>query len=177
VIQLRKAQYSDARAIAHLHAAGWQDTYKNVMSSDFLENHAQNERFSHWQTLLNQSNRDMAVFVAEKEGNVEGFICVMLKKDAQWGTYIDSLHVSSALRGQGAGKKLLHHAAEWVRSEDSESPLYLWVFEDNVRAIHFYQNLGGEIVEHTVSDMPSSDNAPVFRISWKNADRLVVSSC
>lgn len=46
----------------------------------------------------------MAVFVAENEENIEGVICVMLKKDAQWGAYIDSLHVSSALRGQGAGK-------------------------------------------------------------------------
>lgn len=176
MIHLRKAQYSDVDAIAHLHAAGWRDTYGNVMSSDFLENHAQNERFSHWQSLLHQCNRDVAVFVAEIEENIEGFICVMLKKDAQWGAYIDSLHVSSALRGQGAGKKLLHHAAEWVCNEDAKSPLYLWVFEDNVRAINFYQRLGGVITEHTVSDMPSSNNAPVFRISWKNAVQLVTST-
>lgn len=177
MIQLREAQYSDANAIAHLHTSGWRDTYKKVMSSDFLENHAQNERFSHWQSVLTQCNRDVAVFVAENEGNVEGFICVILKKDAQWGSYIDSLHVSSALRGQGTGKKLLHHAAEWVCSEDSNSPLYLCVFEDNVRATQLYQKLGGVITEHTVSDMPSSDNAPVFRISWKNAAQLAMSTC
>lgn len=83
MIQLREAQYSDANAIAHLHAAGWRDTYKNVMSSDFLENHAQNERLSHWQSVLKQCSQDVAVFVAEKEGNVEGFICAILNKDAQ----------------------------------------------------------------------------------------------
>lgn len=177
MVHLRKARYTDASAIARLHAAGWQDTYANVMSADFLHHHAQQERFAHWQSVLNLCSRDVAVFVAEKESNVEGFICVVLNKDAQWGTYIDSLHVSSALRGQGAGKQLLHHAAEWVSSEDSASPLYLWVFEDNVRATHFYQRLGGVITEHTVSDMPSSDNAPVFRISWQNAAQLMIGTC
>ncbi|ARF52726.1 GNAT family N-acetyltransferase (plasmid) [Pantoea stewartii subsp. stewartii DC283] len=172
MILLRKAQCSDANAIALLHVASWRDTYRNVMSLDFLENHAEDELISHWQHLLNQSSPDVSVFVAEKKGIIQGFICVMLNKNAQWGTYINSLHVSSELRGQGAGKRLLHHTAEWIRRKDSESPLYLWVFEDNVRAIHFYQKLGGIITEHTVSDMPWSDNAPVFRISWKNADIL-----
>ncbi|MGC8341880.1 GNAT family N-acetyltransferase, partial [Pantoea ananatis] len=74
-------------------------------------------------------------------------------------------------------KQLLCRAAEWVKSRDDESPLYLWVFEDNTQATAFYQRLGGTIVERTLSDMPSSDHAPVFRISWKNAGQLLVSAC
>lgn len=172
-MQLRLAHLSDADTIAHLHTAGWRDTYDNIMSSDFLKNHAPQERQSHWHSVLSHSSDGEAVFVAENDGVVEGFVCVKLWNDAQWGTYIDSLHVSSALRGQGAGKKLLRHAAEWISGMDAESPLYLWVFEDNARATIFYQRLGGVIVEQTVSDMPSSDKAPVFRISWENADQLM----
>lgn len=100
MILLRKAQCSDANAIALLHVASWRDTYRNVMSLDFLENHAEDELISHWQHLLNQSSPDVSVFVAEKKGIIQGFICVMLNKNAQWGTYINSLHVSSELRGQ-----------------------------------------------------------------------------
>lgn len=173
MIQIRQASRKDADDIAHLHTAGWRDTYGNVMSSDFLANHAQNERLSHWQSVLNQNKDSEAVFVAENGGAVAGFICVKLRNDPQWGTYIDSLHVSSSLRGLGAGKKLLQHAAEWINDIDNESPVYLWVFEDNERAIAFYQRLGGVIVERTTSEMPSSDKAPVFRISWRNAAQLM----
>lgn len=173
MIHLRQARPGDAGAIADLHTAGWRDTYRNVMSSDFLDNHAQQERLTHWQSAMSQPDGEKGVFVAEKDGKVEGFICVRLRHDAQWGTYVDSLHVSSALRGQGAGKLLLRRAAEWIDGVDTESPLYLWVFEDNVRATAFYQKLGGVIAEKTVSEMSSSDNAPVFRISWINAAQLV----
>nr|WP_241210090.1 GNAT family N-acetyltransferase [Pantoea stewartii] len=38
----------------------------------------------------------------------------MLNKNPQWGTYINSLHVSSELRGQGAGKKI---AASYSRMD------------------------------------------------------------
>lgn len=177
MVQLRQAQRIDADAIAHLHAAGWRDTYGKVMSSDFLENYVQEDRLSHWHSVLSQYNDGEGIFVAEKEGKVEGFIYIKLQNDDQLGNYIDSLHVSSVLRGQGEGKKLLTHAAEWIRGVDTESPLYLWVFEDNTRAINFYQRLGGVIVERAVSDMPSSENAPVLRISWDNADQLLASAC
>ncbi|WP_205953151.1 GNAT family N-acetyltransferase [Pantoea stewartii] len=177
MIHLRQAQRSDADAIAHLHTAGWRDTYTKVMSADFLENQAQEDRLSHWRSALNQSNESETVFVAEYDGKVEGFICIKLHYDAQWGCYIDSLHVSSSLRGHGVGKQLLWRAAEWVKSRDDESPLYLWVFEDNTQATAFYQRLGGTIVERTLSDMPSSDHAPVFRISWKNAGQLLTTAC
>ncbi|QUY51047.1 GNAT family N-acetyltransferase [Serratia plymuthica] len=146
------------------------------MSSDFLENYAQKELLSYWNSVLSKYSDDVAVFVAEKEGKVEGFICVKLQNDAQWGAYIDSLHISSALRGQGAGKKLLRHAAEWINGMDAVSAIYLWVFEDNVRATIFYQNVGGVIVERTVSDLPSADKAPIFRVSWKNASQLIMGT-
>ncbi|WP_205959020.1 GNAT family N-acetyltransferase [Pantoea stewartii] len=173
MISLRQAQRSDADAIAHIHTAGWKDTYVKVMSSSFLTNHAQEDRLSHWRSALSQRSDNEMVCVAEYNGKIEGFICLKLYNDAQWGCYIDSLHVSSSLRGKGAGKHLLRYAAEWVKDRDGESPLYLWVFEDNTKAIAFYQRLGGTIVERAVSDMPSSDNAPVARISWKNASQLL----
>jgi len=147
------------------------------MSSDFLENQAQEDRLLHWRSAMNQRGEKERVFVAEYDGKVEGFVCIKLHNDAQWGCYIDSLHVSSSLRGKGVGKQLLRYAAEWVKDRDDDSPLYLWVFEDNTQAVTFYQRLGGTIVERTLSDMPSSDNAPVFRVSWKNAGQLLTYTC
>nr|WP_282560379.1 GNAT family N-acetyltransferase [Providencia alcalifaciens] len=143
------------------------------MSSDFLHNHAYEELHSQWRSFFKSKTDNYAVFVAEKEDVVSGFICVKLHHDPDWGTYIDSLHVGSALRGKGAGKKLLRHAAAWIAARDDKSPVYLWVFEDNQRAASFYINLGGLIVERTESAIPSSYNAPVLRVGWKAASELL----
>ncbi len=145
MIHLRQAQHSDADAIAHLHTAGWRDTYTKVMSADFLENQAQKDRLSHWRSALNQSNESETVFVAEYDGKVEGFICIKLHYDAQWGCYIDSLHVSSSLRGHGVGKQLLCRAAEWVKSRDDESPLYLWCLKITPRQQLFISASGAPL--------------------------------
>ena len=64
MIHLRPAQCSDADAIAYLHTAGWRDTYTKVMSSDFLENQAQEDRLSHWRSAMNQRGERERVFVA-----------------------------------------------------------------------------------------------------------------
>lgn len=177
MIRIRRADSQDAAAIARLHTAGWRDTYSNVLSSDFLKNAAQEEHRIHWQAVFSKSENNKVVFVAEETGGeIVGFICIKLRDDPRWGAYIDSLHISSTLRGKGVGKALLRHGAEWIHSIDAQSPLYLWVFKDNHRATAFYQKLGGEIVEQTQSDIPSANKAPVFRISWENARLLMVGA-
>lgn len=173
MIQIRRAERKDADAIADLHTAGWRDTYGSVMSPDFLKNQAPEERRSYWGSALRQKKDSETVYVVDNGNGVAGFICVKLRNDPRWGAYIDSLHIGSTLRGRGAGNALLRHAAQWINDNDADSPVYLWVFEDNHRATAFYQKLGGRVVERSESDLPASEKAPVLRISWKNAGEIM----
>lgn len=170
---IRKADAGDANRVAQIHICGWRDAYGNILDPEFLENFAEGERRNHWQSELTVARKDQTIFVMDNQGELTGFICVKLKEDAVWGTYIDSLHVSATARGQGTGKALLQKAAQWIMEKDADSPIYLWVFEDNSRAIAFYQRLGGDIVEQATSEMPFSRGAPALRIAWKSPDRLL----
>lgn len=170
---IRKAVHTDARGVAELQIAGWRDSYSKILSSEYLTEKIRTDRISHWQSVLTNIDEREVTFVMESRGNLAGFICVKLAKDPFWGAYVDSLHVSEISRGKGAGKALLQQAALWIQKRAPDSSVYLWVFEENRRAVAFYQNLGGKIVERTTSDMPNSNGAPVLRISWMKAEQLV----
>lgn len=173
MITIRQAIAEDAEQIAAIHTAGWRETYHNVMTPEYLEQEALAERLTHWRVALSTPTEDQAVFVVESENTVAGFICVKLHYDPLHGHYIDSLHISAALRGQGTGKMLLRVAAEWLSHREPQLPVWLWVFEENTRATALYHRLGGSTVETSVSDLPGSDKAPVLRIRWPNAEALL----
>ena len=75
-----------------------------------------------------------------------GFIAVWAEGDPGFGAYIDNLHVHPERRSGGLGRRLLGEAMRRVAGR-GETGAYLWVFDDNARAIDFYRRLGGEIVE------------------------------
>ena len=52
-----------------------------------------------------------------------------------------------------------------------ETGAYLWVFDDNVRAIDFYRRLGGEIVEGGFDEIDGAQFAH-SRIAWRDTARL-----
>ena len=53
----------------------------------------------------------------------------------------------------------------------AQTGAYLWVFDDNARAIDFYRRLGGEIVEHGVEEIDGLQ-IPQSRITWRDTARL-----
>lgn len=50
MIQIRRANLSDASAIAGVHAASWQETYPGIVPDDFLKNLSVERRFVQWTT-------------------------------------------------------------------------------------------------------------------------------
>jgi GNAT superfamily N-acetyltransferase len=99
-----------------------------------------------------------------------GFIAVWAEGDPGFGAYIDNLHVRPERRSAGLGRRLLGEAMRRVAGR-GETGAYLWVFEDNVRAIDFYCRLGGEIVEGGIDEVDGVKVAQ-SRIAWRDTARL-----
>jgi len=57
------------------------------------------------------------VIVAEKEDKIVGFACAYTNFDEQWGSLLDSLHVSQSMQRQGIGAKLLVAVAQYCKSD------------------------------------------------------------
>jgi ribosomal protein S18 acetylase RimI-like enzyme len=163
---IRPAGVADADAIAALHAASWRSAYRGIFKDDTLGPSLDGERRGHWRAKLAAMTADDTVLIA---GEV-GFIAVWAKGDSGFGAYIDNLHVHPERRSGGLGRRLLGEAMRRV-TRRGESGAYLWVFDDNVRAIDFYRRLGGEIVE---GGFDKIDGAQVAhsRIAWRDTARL-----
>ena len=106
----REAKKTDAMAIAHLHAESWRNTYRGMMSDAYLDSDVVAERQVHWQKRFENPASNQWVLVAEKGGELLGFVCNYGADDAKWGTLIDNLHVRPDQKGQGIGKQLIQKA-------------------------------------------------------------------
>jgi ribosomal protein S18 acetylase RimI-like enzyme len=163
---IRRASAADADAIAALHAASWRSAYRGIFKDATLGPSLDGERQAHWRGKLAAMAPDDTVLIA---GDL-GFVAVWAKGDPGFGAYIDNLHVRPERRSGGLGRRLLGEAMRQVANH-GETGAYLWVFDDNARAIDFYHRLGGEIVE---SGFDEIDGAQVAhsRIAWRDTARL-----
>jgi ribosomal protein S18 acetylase RimI-like enzyme len=163
---IRAANVADADAIAALHAASWRSAYRGIFKDSTLGPALDGERRAHWSGKLAAMVPDDTVLIADGVG----FIAVWAKGDPGFGAYIDNLHVHPERRSAGLGRRLLGEAMRRVAGR-GETGAYLWVFDDNTRAIDFYCRLGGEIVEGGFDEIDGKQVAH-SRIAWRDTTRF-----
>ena len=134
-MRIRPAKRDDTQAIAAVQSVSWKDAYKGMLPDEYLGNDVADELARHWKAL-EICPKDV-VLVAE-EGEIIGFVAVWCRPDP----FIDNLHVLPDWRSKGVGKKLMTAAAEQL-VQLSHSTAYLWVLEENDRAVKLYEELGG----------------------------------
>lgn len=171
----RLATPADAEAIAALHTQSWRQSYRGILSDAYLDGDILRDRRDVWQRRLSEPAPNQFLLVAEAEGRVQGFVCAFGDDDPRWGTLVDNLHVSQAVKGLGIGTVLLERVGEWVKAGRQHPVFYLWVFEANHAARRFYENRGGEHVERAVKDNPGGGQALTFRFAWPRAEVRVAA--
>jgi ribosomal protein S18 acetylase RimI-like enzyme len=167
------AAESHAEAIAALHSASWAATYNDVLSADYLASTVPQERQQIWRDRLGTPRRNQVVLVAEDGDQLIGFTCLYLAEHAEWGSYLDNLHVSHAWQGQGIGKQLLLAAAQVSEAHHPGLGLYLLVNQTNQRAQGFYQAHGAYNAQASVWNAPDGSTVPTFIFRWPRAAALV----
>jgi hypothetical protein len=92
-LRFRAALAADAAAIAELHAASWRSAYRGSLSDAYLDTDVAAERAAVWQRRLMQPSERQYVLLAEQNGELVGFACVLLDEEPTWGACLDNLHV------------------------------------------------------------------------------------
>ncbi|HXS07911.1 MAG TPA: GNAT family N-acetyltransferase [Rhizomicrobium sp.] len=93
---------------------------------------------------LDSKNEDPAIYVAEREGAVIGFIHLTSLEDyyrRRKHGHVGDIVVAEGQEGQGIATALLAKAEEWCRTQGYDW-LSLSVFEQNERAERLYRKLG-----------------------------------
>jgi GNAT superfamily N-acetyltransferase len=137
-VVIRRAEVADARATADLHIDCWDDAYTGLVPQHFLDDRRaiHEERVEHWARILEAGS---ATLVAEADGGLVGFSSTGPPRDADLATDFDvelyALYVRARWWGTGVGYALLQAAV-------GDRATYLWVLDNNPRAIGFYERQG-----------------------------------
>lgn len=130
---IRRAEVTDAPAIAAIHVQSWRETYTGLIAPDFLsrmtDESARQNREKSWQATISQGRED--VFVAEQGGEVVAFASVGPTRDHPgYASELMTLYSLQRVQGQGIGKALLRAVMEQVRGQGGKN-LALWVLASN----------------------------------------------
>ena len=142
----RLVELTDCESIAALHVESWRQTYRGILSNDYLDGAIDQDRYAVWTERLLDPAVNQRILLAEEASSLLGFICLFLDEDPIRGTLIDNLHVDPALKGRGIGAGLLREAMHRFISEASGPGYYLGVYEANTSAINFYERMGGTCI-------------------------------
>ena len=174
-MMIRDAIHTDVTAIANLHAESWRSSYRGILTKDYLENDVVRDRLGVWQKRYSgAAQKPMFTLVAESGSELSGFACVFPEEDAEYGSFLDNLHVSPGLTGRGIGRRLLSEAARRLVANGSHAGLYLWVIEQNQRARKFYERAGAEVVGSASNSMPDGQKVVAIRCYWNDPTTLVL---
>ncbi len=168
----RSATACDVEAIAALHTESWRRNYRGAFSDAFLDGDLLADRLTTWRDRLTRPGPAQLTIVAERAGEVTGFVHTILRADATWGALVDNLHVAHALRRRGIGRELMAGAAEAVLGRTPRSGLFLWVLEQNKAAQAFYASLGGSCVERGIATPPGGGSPARLRMAWSDPSAL-----
>ena len=140
---VRPASARDAKAIAEIHVATWQATYKDLMPDDYLKSMTIDKRQAYWREAIEYSEPQL--LVATENDKVVGFVGFDRSRDAGTKSSVGeiwALYVLPAHWGQGVGVALWDGAREGLKEEGC-TQVTLWVLLHNERALRFFEHSAG----------------------------------
>lgn len=146
-MKLRRAEPSDIEGLAYVSVETWKTTYAGLISDAFLSTLTVEGRKEIWDRSFKNLNIDEVTFVlADNEDRLIGFVkggrCRESNCDSAAEVY--SIYILKEFQGSGYGKLLFKEMVEHLIGSHYHT-LKVWVLEGNP-AVHFYTNLGGQIV-------------------------------
>lgn len=144
MITIRKAVVEDAPAIATVHVAAWRQTYRGIVSDEFLGDLSIQRRTQQWEnSLSDEASTYHRAFVAKMDGQVVGFSNYGLPQEKKSGFdgELFAIYILQSVHKLGIGTLLVEAVVRGMRDLGYES-MMVWVLRDNP-ARGFYERLGG----------------------------------
>ena len=141
-VTIRPAQQGDARAIATVHVASWQEGYAHIFDEAFLAELDVDERAARYTLGLDAPDLPFTQ-LAEDGGVIVGFVTTSTARDADLtgAGEIQALYVDPAHWRRGIGRQLLASGTERLRAQGCTRGA-LWVLVENMSAKELYMANG-----------------------------------
>ncbi|WP_239751827.1 GNAT family N-acetyltransferase [Mammaliicoccus sp. H-M34] len=136
---IRNKKESDIESLAKVHYESWITTYKGIVPDSYLDSLSL-ESYIEKHHMFNAP-----CIVAEVDGKVVGFLMYSKDKDEDTSDKCGEIMVIYLLQEyqhNGIGTLLMNEAEKRMKSEFDQ--LSLWVLEDNIPTVKFYEKMGFE---------------------------------
>jgi len=149
-VKVRRAVLEDAESIGLVQVESWRKTYAGILPDAYLESLSIGESSAKWRQYLREGR--MFVFVAEDAWGIFGFVAGGAIRDPIEGydAELYAIYLMPARQRRGVGQELALTLREALLM-GSYSSMVVWVLEQNLPAVSFYQKLGGiQIAQKTI---------------------------
>lgn len=172
---LRAATASDWEAIAALHAEASRVAYAGILDPHYLAVTIFDEKRELWRNRLVTDPDDAArkIIIAEANGALAGFACLLLAHEPEWGVYLHNLYTDAAWRGHGVARLTLAEAIRHLPHADLGRPLHLTALARNAPARAIYDRWGGHVVEQLTQDFKGTRGVAVVRYQWPSCAAML----
>lgn len=160
VFTVRKAHVSDARRIAEIHVASWQEVYQDILPASVLQNLQVADREEMWTRILRMdgpSNTHVLLLIEPSRGEVVGFIAAgkTIDEDAIASREIFAVYLLGAAQRRGGGTILLNEIFNIFR-DDGADAVAVWVIRENPARL-FYERHGARYARERTEMIDATD--------------------
>lgn len=142
MFSIREAKEEDAKQLSELAERTFIETFGAVNSKENMQLHCE-QTYSEAKQAAEITNPKMRTLLAEQDDKLVGFVqlrfdhapeCVTANKPGE----LQRLYIDSSWHGKGIAQKLLNASLDVLRERGCDV-MWLGVWEDNPRAIRFYE--------------------------------------
>ncbi|WP_431322692.1 N-acetyltransferase family protein [Rhizobium sp. YTU87027] len=144
---IRRAELSEAEALAQFAAHLFRDTYDKDTAASDIDAHIE-KNFSVGHQAGEISDPSAAVFLSTFDDRIIGYAHVIFDSVNHRPAFLNRIYVHTGWRGRGLATELLETVLSEARQR-GETRLELTVFEQNARAIAFYKRAGFAVTGNT----------------------------
>lgn len=165
---IRNAIVDDIEEVARLHVNSWYETYKGIISQNYLEN-MKNNINKRIERMKNEFNL-RTMIIAELNGEIVGFSEFVFSNKFSIDLDIDcelcGLYIKNGYKNLGLGTKIFDYVINLFK-EQNKKKMGLWCVKENIQAISFYQKKGGILTKEktfTIENQEYSEVAFIYNL-------------
>ena len=147
---IRKSNKDDCYKLAHLVTIVWNETYKGIVSNEFLNNLYLNEKERATNSYKNFNELENHQYILEVDNKVVGFINVGLPDETEYENCgeIHALYIMKEYQGNGFSKLLINAGIkELKRLRCNKMVIGCLVGNPSNK---FYEHIGGKLIKQRV---------------------------
>lgn len=144
-IRIRHATASDADAIAAVHVASWEDSYRGILPDEDFEKRPLQRRREQWALCLKEPER-ITLVACDENGDVKGFASAVIldESGSPFHSYLQTIYLQPGAKGRGLGRALLAAISKELLAAGARNMVLRTLRLNPARG--FYERLGARFV-------------------------------